>query len=218
MAMAFCKGLDIILRMDASKIIDPHNLQSDMVAYVIIALAIMLIFFINRRHLVVRFREWCLQRSLNRIGCEQMRDLICPDGLESHYSIDRLALTRDAILLISYKPYVGNIYCAERISEWTQVIEQKSFKFENPLFEMENQLTALRVVTGDIKLQGFLFFSHSVTFPKGHPNSVLQPDSIPERFMGYQIDTVNADVRQAWERLKTLRPDDSMSSQLGVKT
>ncbi|MCP4768083.1 MAG: NERD domain-containing protein [Gammaproteobacteria bacterium] len=210
--------MDIILRMDASKILNPHNLQSEIVAYSIIALAIMLIFFINRRRLVVRFREWCLQRCLNRIGCEQIRDLICPDGLEGHYSIDRLALTRDAILLISYKPYVGNIYCAERISEWTQVIEQKSFKFENPLFEMENQLTALKNVTGNINLQGFLFFSHSVSFPKGHPDSVLQPDTIPQRFLGNQIDTVNTDVRLAWERLKTLRSEAPVGGQIGVKT
>jgi len=204
--------------MDANNLFNPHNLQSDMVAYVVVALAIVLILFINRRRLVIRFREWCLQRCLNRIGCEQIRDLVCSDGVEGHYNIDRLALTRDAILLISYKPYVGNIYCAERISEWTQVIEQKSFKFENPLFEMENQLTSLKMVTGDIKLQGFLFFSHSVTFPKGHPDSVLQPDTIPERFLGSQIDTVNTDVRLAWERLKTLRSEAPMSSQEGVKT
>ncbi len=216
--MAFWESLDIILRMDPSKIINPHNLQSDIVAYAIIALAVASILLINRRRLVVRFREWCLQRCLNRIGCEQIRNLVCADGLEGHYSIDRLALTGNAILLISYKPYIGNIYCAERISEWTQVIEQKSFKFENPLFEMENQLTALKMVTGGINLQGFLFFSHSATFPKGHPGSVLQPDTIPERFLGNQIDTVNADVRLAWERLKTLRLDDSMSSQVGVKT
>jgi len=204
--------------MEVSEIINPLNLQSDIVAYAIVGIAVLLILFVNRRRLIVRFREWCLQRCLNRIGCEQIRNLVCADGLEGHYSIDRLALTGNAILLISYKPYIGNIYCAERISEWTQLIEQKSFKFENPLFEMENQLTALRMVTGDINLQGFLFFSHSATFPKGHPDSVLQPDTLPERFLGNQIGTVNTDVRLAWERLKTLRSEAPMSSQAGVKT
>jgi hypothetical protein len=204
--------------MDASEFVTSLNLQSDIVAYVIVGIAVVLISFINRRRLVVGFREWNLQRSLKRIGCEQIRDLVCPDGLDGHYSIDRLALTRDAILLISYKPYVGHIYCAERISEWTQVIEQKSFKFENPLFELENQLTALKLVTGDINLQGFFFFNHSASFPKGHPESVLQPDTIPERFLGNQIDTVNADIRLAWERLKTLHSNTPVNNQLGVKT
>ena len=85
-------------------------------------------------------------------------------------------------MVIAYKPYVGNIYCAERIAEWTQVIGQKSFKFENPLFELDNQLTALTLALGNVPLKGYLFFSHSAVFPKGHPDSVLQPDSIPRAF------------------------------------
>lgn len=217
--MEFYKRLDIIImNMNSSEIINPNTLQSDSVAYAIVALAVLLILFINRRQLSVRFREWNLQRCLNRIGREQIRDLVCPDGLDGHYTIDRLALTRDAILLISYKPYVGNIYCAERISEWTQVIEQKSFKFENPLFEMENQLTALKLVAGSVRLQGFLFFNHSAFFPKGHPDSVLQPDTVPEGFLGNPGATVNADVRQAWERLKMLRAEIPAGNRVGVKT
>jgi hypothetical protein len=216
--MVFWKGLDIILRMDTSEIVNPLYLQSDIVAYVIVALAVVLILFINYRRLKVRFGEWRLQRCLNQIGCEQIRDLVCPDGLDGHYNIDRLALVNDSILLIAYKPYVGNIYCAERIAEWTQVIEQKSFKFENPLFEMENQLIALKQITGKTKLQGFLFFSHSATFPKGHPESVLQPDTLPERFLGTQIDSVGSDVRVAWERLKTMQTDTPADNQLSVKT
>jgi len=216
--MEIWSSLDIILRMDTSEIINPRNLQSDNFAYAIVALAVLLILFINRRRLMLRYRVWSLQGSLKRIGCEQIRDLVCPDGLDGHYNIDRLALTRDAILLISYKPYVGNIYCAERISDWTQVIEQKSFKFENPLFELENQITALKLVTGDIKLQGYFFFNHSASFPKGHPDSVLQPDTIPGRFLGNHPDAVNADVRQAWERLKSLPSDVPANSQVSVKT
>ena len=204
--------------MDTAEILNPRNLQSDIVAYVIIGLAAALILFINRRTLVVRFREWRMQRCLKRIGCEQLRDLVCPDGLDGHYSIDRLALTRDAILLISYKPYVGNIYCAERISEWTQVIEQKSFKFENPLFELENQLTAIREITGKVELLGLLVFSHSANFPKGHPDSVLQPDTIPQRFLDASVDEVNADVRHAWEQLQSLGTGDSSSDRVSVKT
>ena len=125
-------------QMDVNQIMNRLDLQSEIVAYAIILIAILLILYLNRKRLIVRFHEWRIQHCLNKIGTEQIRDLVCPDGLEGHYNIDRLALTRDAILVISYKPYIGNIYCAERISEWTQVIGQKSFKFENPLFELEN--------------------------------------------------------------------------------
>ena len=67
--------------MEVSEILNPDNLRSDIIAYVIVALAVVLVLFINRRSLLMRLREWNLQRSLNHIGSEQIRDLVCP-GVE----------------------------------------------------------------------------------------------------------------------------------------
>lgn len=203
--------------MDVGQTMNHLDLQSEIVALAIVAIASLLILFLNRKHLSAGFREWRIQRYLNRIGKEQIRDLICPDGLEGHYKIDRLALTSDAILVIAYKRYVGNIYCAERISEWTQVIGQKSFKFENPLFELENQITAMNLEYGSAPLQGFLFFSHSAVFPKGHPQSVLLPDNIPAHFMRDHKQPVKEEVRAAWDRLKVIAREEPNNSRQGVK-
>lgn len=204
--------------MDVNNSLNRLNFQSEMVALAIIAIALLLIVHLNRGQLQLRLRDWRLQRCLNLIGIEQIRDLVCADGLDGYYSIDRLALTRDCILLISYKPYVGNIYCAEHISEWTQLVGQKSFKFENPLFEMENQLTALKQIVGDVPLHGFLFFNHSAVFPKGHPAAVLQPDSIPPQFLRDEVRDVKASVRLAWDCLKVQQANATTASELGVKT
>ena len=204
--------------MDVNQTMNRLNLQSEFVALVIIAIAFLLILHLNRSRLQLRYREWRIQHCLNQIGTEQIRDLICPDGLEGHYIIDRLALTRDAILVIAYKPYVGNIYCAERIAEWTQVIGQKSFKFENPLFELENQITALTLAFGGTPLKGYLFFSHSAIFPKGHPESVLQPENIPPHFMRDHNQAVKEDVRAAWDLLKWQQANLKSSSEIRVKT
>ena len=186
--------------MDIEITLGQLDLRSDIVALSIILLACLIILYVNRARIQLRFREWRIERSLNRIGVEQIRNFVCPDGLDGHYSFDRLALTPEAIVMVVYKPYIGNIYCAERISEWTQVIGQKSFKFENPLFELENQLTALRQITDKVELRGLLVFSHSAIFPKGHPDSVVQPDTIPQRYLDAPSDEVNAHVMQAWER------------------
>lgn len=181
-------------------------------------LAIILILLVNRKRIQLRLREWRIQRCLQQIGCAQIRNLICPDGLDGYYAIDRLALVQDAILLIAYKPYGGNIYCAERIAEWTQVIGQKSFKFENPLFELDNQLTALKLLSGGVPIQGYLFFNHSAEFPKGHPEMVLHPDNIPERFLGAHCDRVNPQIQAAWELLKAQHKKPSANIPASVKT
>ena len=204
--------------MDINKILEQINLQSEMVAIGTIVMAVGLIFVLNRKRLMAAFREWRIQRSLNQIGSEQIRNLVCADGLEGYYHIDRLALTRDAILLISYKPYGGNIYCAEKISQWTQVVGQKSFKFENPLFELENQLTALRLLTGNVPMQGYLIFNNRALFPKGHPTNVMRPDDIPTSLLAGQQDHISAEIQAGWERLKLHQKESSGEPGISVKT
>jgi hypothetical protein len=204
--------------MDLNQILSRVDLRSEIIVIGLVILAILLILFVNRKRLLERFREWRVQRCLGRIGSEQIRNLVCADGIDGYYNIDRIALTRDAILVISYRPYGGNIYCAERISEWTQVIGQKSFKFENPLFELENQLTALRLLIGNAPLRGFLFFNRKAVFPKGHPDSVISPDNLPDHFLSAGGDPVSAEIRNAWEILKSHQRDASATGQVGVKT
>jgi hypothetical protein len=204
--------------MDIIKTIDQFDLQSELVALIIIGLAILLIVYVNRMRLLLRFREWRIQRCLNRIGAEQIRDFSCPDGLDGHYRIDRLALTRDAILVIAYKPYIGNIYCAERIAEWTQVIGQKSFKFENPMFELENQITALKLLIGAVPLRGYLMFDQSAEFPKGQLESILQPENIPAQLLRSNNQQIDPEKSAAWEQLKWQHANANGAGEIGVKT
>lgn len=204
--------------MDIRALLNQLDLKSEIIVIAIIAVAVMLILIINRRRIAIGLREWRTRRCLNRIGGAQIRNLVCADGLDGFYTIDRLALTRDAILLITYKPYGGNIYCAERISEWTQVIGQKSFKFENPLFELENQLTALRLLVGNAPLRGYLCFSNNALFPKGRPDSVLNPVTIPETLLTEDCESVKAEVQAAWDLLVMHQKEASLTRHVSVKT
>ena len=204
--------------MDTEQYFNRLNLETDTLVAIVAALALLLVLFLNRKRILVSLREWRIQRCLGRIGSAQIRGLICDDGLDGFYKIDRLALTPRAILLINYRPYVGNIYCAESISEWTQVIGQKSFKFENPLFEIENQLTSLRLLIGDTPIRGYLFFNRSAEFPKGHPDSVLTPDNIPEEFLGADSEAVPGEIRAAWEQLEAHQKGAAENAGIGVKT
>ncbi len=216
--MAIGNYSDIISVMNPDDFIGRLSIESDAVAFLIIGIAILIILLVNRKPLKAHILEWRSQRSLKQIGCEQIRNLVCSDGLDGYHTIDRLALTQDSILLISYKPYSGNIYCAEGISEWIQVVGQKSFKFTNPLFELENQLTSLKLLIIDAPLHGYLFFNRNAEFPKGHPDRVLQPGKLPNRFIAVISDTVNPQIRAAWELLKAHQKQAASSAHRGAKT
>ncbi len=204
--------------MNYNELMDRLDLQSTAFAVAIIVIALCLVLFLNRRRIVLRWREWRIQRNLDRIGSEQIRHLICPDGLDGHFDIDRLALLHDRIVIVSYKPYDGNIFAAERISEWTQVVGKKSFKFENPLFELENQLASLRLQVGNVPLEARLFFNYSAIFPKGRPENVLLPGDIPGYLLGEYCAPAIPEIAAAWVQLKGLKQSESGEAEVRLKT
>jgi len=204
--------------MNPDQILSQVRLESEVLLIAIMVIGIGLLWLINRNRIAVRWREWRIQHCLSRVGREQIRNLSCPDGLDGNYVIDRLALVQDAILLISYRPYSGNIYGAERIAEWTQVVDRKSFKFPNPLFEIDNQITALKLLTGNVALRGYLFFNHSAVFPKGHPPAVLHPDNIPQQYLSEHCASVSAELLATWEALKSRHSEAVSANLLQPKT
>ena len=180
----------------------------------ITVLAIIFILIINWRKLCTQWLEWRTHRCLNQIGIKQMKNFICADGLDGNFKIDRLVMLHNSILLIAFKPYSGYIYCADSIPEWTQIIGQKSYKFTNPLFELENQVTTIQSIVPNVLVQGVLFFDHSAGFPKGHPDKVLNPDNIPENFMRLKCPEPQTEILQSWQALINLpeRLDQPASS------
>jgi len=167
-------------------------------------LVFIMILIINWRKLRHHWLESRTRRCLNKIGIKQMKNFVCFDGLDGNFKIDRLVMLHDSILLIAFKPYSGNIYCADGIPEWTQMVGRKSFKFANPLFELENQVTAIKHIIPNVLVRAVLFFDHSARFPKGHPDQVLSPDNIPENLMRSLCPEPSTDIQKSWEILLKL--------------
>jgi hypothetical protein len=167
---------------------------------VIVALAILLL--INRNRLLRSWREYRANACLARLGYDQLTQVPCPDGLDHEFMIDRLILHHDGISILNHKKYPGKIFCAEQIQEWTQMIGQKSYKFKNPLFELNYQTKALQACLPDISVDGYLFFDLDTDFPKGHPDRVLTPDHILPVLERTPSKQPNEAVLAAWEVMK----------------
>jgi hypothetical protein len=194
-------------------------LYSGLLPLVITLLAITIIASINAKKLRHVVMSWRKRRLLNSIGIKQKHNLIYSDELDGSFKVDRLILLKDSILLISLKQYAGNIYCAEKITEWTQVIDKKSYKFRNPLFELENQISSLQTIVPGITIKGAMFFDYTAAFPKGYPNSVLHQGNIPEYFLTkYEVADAAYPVLKAWETLVELSLSADTNDQLRVNT
>jgi hypothetical protein len=174
------------------------------VPVVLTVIAVTTVLGINWRKIRIRWLEWRTAHGLDLLGIKQIKNAVCADGLDGEFEIDRLVLLHDSILLIAFRPYVGNIYCAEGIPEWTQVLDQKSYKFKNPLFELENQLTAIRNYHPGINIHGLLIFDHNARFPKGRPQRVILADGIPETYLRANCPEPKPEVLRFWDALQRL--------------
>ena len=71
----------------------------------------------------------------------------------------------------------------------------------NPLYEMENQVTAIQSFLPDTPVRSVLFFDHNARFPKGHPDQVLNPDNIPDYMLRVTCPEPRVEVLDSWAYL-----------------
>ena len=138
---------------------------------------------------------------LNRLGIQQLANVQWPDGLGNFFTIDRLIMRRDGISLLAYKQYPGKIFCADKIDDWTQMVDQKSFRFENPLYELDYQVKIMSSAVPGVPVDGYLFFDYQAEFPKGHPERVISLNKIPQQLERDKKAEVEAKVSSAWKNL-----------------
>ena len=168
-------------------------------ALLLLTLAVVLYLFRRRiRNLWLKIKTHLV---LKRLGLRQVSNYQCPDGLGHHFIVDRLLMHREGITLISFKRFPGSIFCAENINEWTQMLGGKSYKFKNPLVDLDYQIKAVSARIPGVPVDGFLFFDHTADFPKGHPDRVIHLDSIPQALRRNKEDRAPEKLVSAWETL-----------------
>ena len=145
--------------------------------------------------------HYYLQHLISRLGSASLRHVSLLDGADVPLFIEYLILQPDGLLLLSVKPYRGNIFAAEKIENWTQVIRHHSFKFANPLHELELNLQALRGIASKVNIRGLVVFTQGASFPKGKPKSVCSFDELKQMAKKPDTREVPEILRQSWQQL-----------------
>ena len=115
-----------------------------------------------------------------------------------------MLLRPDGISLLVTKQYPGRIFCSDNIDDWTQMLGGKSYRFKNPLFELDYQIKAVADCVPGVPIDGYLFFDYQTEFPKGHPPRVIHPYCIPETLKRNKRQPVENNVMLGWAKLKAM--------------
>ena len=184
---------------DIIQLIDSYALPM-----VLLMLIFAILIYLSRRKIKHGWLNLKTRYCLNRLGIKQISNFKCPDGLGHHFILDRLILRHDGITLLIYKRFPGKIFCADEIDDWTQMLGNKSYRFKNPLYDLDCQIKAVSACVPNVAINGFLFFDHLTEFPKGHPDRIIHLKKIPEELKRNKHDEVQTPVMAAWKNLQLM--------------
>lgn len=147
--------------------------------------------------------EWKLNHLLKSIGVESLHNITIPDGMDGKIFIENLILMPNKILLLGVKKYKGLIFAAEKIDLWTQVVGNKSYKFDNPLHQLERDALTLNTNIKFTKIEEKVLFIKGSEFPKGKPDNIVEISDLKTWKKGTLSDIPEA-LQTDWKKLLEL--------------
>ena len=153
-----------------------------------------------------RYRRDAEQRRVAKIvkslNIVSQKNVAFPDSMDGYVFVDYLLLTPAGIVVLDLQDYNGFIFGGANIDQWTQMVRQRGYKFENPLHQNAWRLQILRALVKDAPLLGKVVFSSVSQFPKGIPEGVLHVSTLSAD-LAELIDNKETPeaVRKAWVEL-----------------
>ena len=70
----------------------------------------------------------------------------------------------------------------DQMIEWTAIGKKRRYTFANPQHALYDRMAAVKLLTGDVPVEGRLLFTLRSEFPKGKPRNVVRIDDLAEDF------------------------------------
>ena len=160
------------------------------------------------------FRRWrhnrarrLLVKSVESIGLAALRDFVLPDGSGGHLHLDFLLMTGRGLLVIDLREVAGVVFGGEHMHEWTVMNGNARSTFMNPLEALYDRVAAVRMLAGDVPVEGRIVFTERSKFPKGRPPQVTQLSSLEAEYppLGPEAaSTAQERYREAWDEISKL--------------
>lgn len=141
-------------------------------------------------------------KTIKGITATFLHNILVPDSLDGAIHVDFMLLTPGGILVLDVYRFTGLLFGGEQIDHWTQIIGDKSFKFNNPLRENYARVQAVRALVPGVPVQGRVVYSSAGKFPRRIPEGVSMietlQDDVAHVYAGKEIP---AEILTAWDRL-----------------
>ena len=134
-----------------------------------------------------------LDQSIIAVGSQYVRNVLVPDGMGASMHVDYLLLTSRGVLVIDLRDVRGNIFGGDQMTEWTVMNGASRSTFQNPQHALYDRVAAVRLLSGDMPVEGRILFTRRGRFPKGLPRWTLMVDSLRQEFP-----LADSEATQSW--------------------
>lgn len=127
-------------------------------------------------------RRRALERVLDDIAFDRMRDVYLPDGLDGVIHLDHLLLTARGLLVLQVKTMDGLIFSGEKLDTWHAMNRAGRFSFRNPLPDLQARVASVRGLAPNLPVQGRVVFVGEGDFHGTPPVEVCGLETLRESF------------------------------------
>jgi len=122
------------------------------------------------------------EAAIASVAYEMLRNVLIPNGNGGQIHVHYLLLTQRGLLVADLLDRPGAIFGGDQMLEWTAIGKKQRYTFPNPQHALYDRMAAVRLLTGEVPVEGRLLFTVKSDFPKGKPRNVLRIDDLTDDF------------------------------------
>ncbi|GFE86590.1 NERD domain-containing protein [Steroidobacter agaridevorans] len=147
----------------------------------IVAAVVALIVWIYLLVRAYRYRKE-IDAAIANVAYEMLKNVLIPNGNGGQIHVHYLLLTQRGLLVADLLERPGAIFGGDQMLEWTAIGKKQRYTFANPQHALYDRMAAVRLLTGEVPVEGRLLFTLKSDFPKGKPRNVLRIDDLTDDF------------------------------------
>lgn len=145
-----------------------------------------------------------IDASIASVGYEMLKNVLLPNGNGGQIHLNYVLLTQRGVLVADLLDLPGAVFGGEQMLEWTAIGKKRRYTFPNPQHALYDRMAAVKLLIGDVPVEGRVIFTLRSSFPKGKPRNVLRIDDLAEDFP--VVDKVRGNITAAfgnvWDNVK----------------